>query len=349
MEALERFDLDLNNTVLILMSDNKDSIYQINQYGYLNKFSKVYNIFNKKRKLKVVFFQSLIALFSTIKGIIYFKYLVFKYRVPKNLFVGHIDYIWMAAFTEKSKPLKIILLEDGSAAINVAYRRYHSPPGEFMLQNHYTLSKSLRVRIEQLFLGKLKVLAIKNVTFFTVYDRIKTQPFDDLILNKLTQLKSQKNDNYRLVNEVWFIGQPIVNNLITKDEYNHILTTIKNYFGENNYSFFHINHKRQNDSPEYIKKSGYLIKSIYKPLEIHILQESRIPKIIVGYLSSSLMNLKTMFESNELKIFYIGDQISTIRRQGDVSRRFNYFEKEPRFKRIQLEITKSEDTKNYSI
>ncbi len=320
VEAKEHFGVNAESSYLVLFTDFLPSLNQIQNNLDVSNWGGFTNLFyaiRKKGGIKVVF-QKLLGFFKLIL-------LLRKFRNVENIFVGHIDDVWMRFFLRRIKAKKIILLEDGVATLQIAMRRLntnnlHYFPGQAKIVKNGFFKNTV---FEDYILGNQDII-LPSITFFTAYEKIQINSFDNVEANTFHYLYSNRNKTQEIINEVWFVGQPLVERkLVSKNDFIEMLNTIKTKYGDK-YDYCYIIH-RSEKYPEFINDLGFKVISFENPLEIVVTRSKEIPAIIGSVNSAALMNIWKLYRNMNIKFFYSNISKEFISKNETYSRIINYY------------------------
>lgn len=320
VEAKEHFGVNAESSYLVLFTDFLPSLNQIQNNLDVSNWGGFTNLFyaiRKKGGIKVIF-QKLLGFFKLIL-------LLRKFRNVENIFVGHIDDVWMRFFLRRINAKNIFLLEDGVATLQIAMRRLNTNNLHFFPAQGKILKKGFfkNTFFEDHILGNQGII-LPLITFFTAYEKIQVNSFDSVVENRFNYLYSNRNKTQKIVNELWFVGQPLVErNLVSKNDFIEMLNKIKIVYGDN-YKYCYIIH-RSEKYPEFINDLGYKVISFDNPLEIVVTQGAEIPAIIGSVNSAALMNIWKVYRDLNIKFFYSNISKEFISKNETSMRIINYY------------------------
>lgn len=293
-EAQRHFCIGSSNSTLVLLTDYKPSFEQIGKNIVANQWHKVHKVFWAMAKKNGPF-----VLIQKVVGLLRLYWLTVRNNQIDNLFIGHIDDVWMRFFVRRVRAQNIVLLEDGVATLRIADRRYGSSVHSYFPLHQNKPSKGFfrNSIFEDKVLGDQNV-TLKLLTFFTAYNDIKVNGVDHIVENKFLNLREKAVKNQETTNQVWFIGQPLVERgIITKNELLELLTKVKNRWGLG-CEYFYVIHRSER-TPQYLDEIGYKTISFDNPIEVVLTQQQQLPRVIGSVNSAALINsIKILGDAN---------------------------------------------------
>lgn len=190
-------------------------------------------------------------------------------------------------FQRKGK--RVILLDDGLVTTRIYRNRNQA--GKLSIENAIWL----RYKLFCLKLLRFKT-NIEQVTFFSVYN------LEEICLPKIDTVVKQNtlvsSDPKPFNNELWFIGQPLLEQEeITIEDFDWHIANVKEYAKSKGLEFYYIKHRSERP------KKGLETKEFDLPLEV-VVQNSKVyPIQIVSFYSSALINIASFFP--QIKCSYI--------------------------------------------
>jgi hypothetical protein len=320
-EAQQQFGISPNQSTLLLFTDFTPSLSQVNNNLNANQWLRVHRVFGAVAKK-----NGPMVLLQKAVGLLRLYWLTVRYKQVDTLFVGHIDDVWMRFFVRRVKAKNTVLLEDGIATLRIAARRYGSSVnGPFPLHQNKPGKGFFRNNIfEERVLGNQNV-TFRSLTFFTAYNSIEVSAHDRIVENGFLCLKEQAVKNQVPVNEVWFIGQPLVERgIITKEELIALLAKVKNRWGST-YEYFYVIHRSERP-PQYLGEVGYKTISFDNPIEVVLTQLQSLPRVIGSVNSAALINTSKLLSETETKFFYCQLSQSFYSSRPDSKRILEYYQ-----------------------
>jgi hypothetical protein len=112
--------------------------------------------------------------------------------------------------------------------------------------------------------------------------------------NELKHLKSRNSvNNKKILNEVVFIGQPLVElKIIQQQKFTEYIEKVKNYYEKQGLKFNYILHPGEK---KFLKKENWNLISLDEPIETFYLKNESIPKIFSSFYSTANINLGIIF------------------------------------------------------
>lgn len=138
----------------------------------------------------------------------------------------------------------------------------------------------------------------------------KTTNYVDI--NSFTVTKKRVNNNIKQIDEVWFLGSPMVEaGELEIDKYKLIIHNINVNYCNNTMKY--IPHKNESIKNIKIISSVAKIKYLNKPVELYLLDEDNIPKQIISFYSSGLFYVKFIYDNIvDVKSIYCDPNILNI-------------------------------------
>ena len=144
---------------------------------------------------------------------------------------------------------------------------------------------------------------IKNeeIEIFTVFNlkndrfKIKKNNFD--FIKKIDQKKSQDKEL------IFLLGTAIFNPEIRAQEYIDILRDF--FIANKDKKIIYFPHRSETTVFDKLKFDNLVIRHINIPIEVYILKQNIFPKIIAGFYSAALYNLKLIYPNSSTKIINI--------------------------------------------
>lgn len=289
--ALEYIDLnkiEKKKCELILLSHLPLTITQIEKIGFLDFFNTVNKpmLYSKNVWINLFKTKSLIKSFKS-----------------SNFILGNILSIWCKyALDISSFPEKAVLLDDGTSTLNVVRNRNSN---NFMLEIPQSKSK---IGFFTKYFLKPKVEWNQSLLFFSIF-KFKKNSLDSYILNNLHFTKNNfKCENQKVVNEIWFIGAPLVERgYISSEHQNQILEELLIFCKKQNCELKYFSHRVE--KLEILK--GVEVRKNELPFEIYFLKSKEIPKFIFSFVSTSIYTTSLFETSTQFVSIYINDEMRT--------------------------------------
>lgn len=230
------------------------------------------------------------------------KKLINQFQVVNNLFVGYYLGLENIHFVNSVKYERLILLDDGIATLEINRRRKN----DISFLNAWTMEFLAKVLFKKFILG-YRIWHPRSVIFFTVYN-IVTAPKDYLEKHNYSEIrrlvgKKEKNE------EIYLLGQPLSEikpEILTEETYFNYIAQINERFKPN--EVIYIPHRDEDRSKlDRLRKSFNLtIKVLDIPIELFLLQQPKLPKYLIGFITSAIPNCKEIFgESLQLYAIHI--------------------------------------------
>lgn len=213
----------------------------------------------------------------------------------QNIFIGDYDYIYMRHFVNSVNHNKTILLDDGTATVDVAKRRYESAENGAVLR----VSKRIKIAAKKILMG-LKDSAPVSLCFFTAYD-VEAGKDDEFVSNDFQYLRSV-SQTLKEVDDIYFLGSPLSEvGFLEEQSYLHQLKMVKNYYPDN--TIIYVAHRRENKNKlEQIENELKIKVCLFDyPVEYQIAIIGPKPRQIISFFTSALENMRLIM-GDKLKI-----------------------------------------------
>src|SRR5215831_9233540 len=216
----------------------------------------------------------------------------------QNVFIGNywIDYMRHVANVIDHR--KLILLDDGTATLLINDRRREGRP-----LDNYSHWRRARVRVVNLLAG-IRAAQAQSVTFFTIYDLV-TKKEDRVVKHNYSYLRSLAGA-VPPSNEVFFLGQTLVDEGLSRERYMDYLRKIIQYFKSD--KIVYVAHKLEpQDKLAYIRdEMGLPVVRFGVPIEFQMTVKRARPKLLASFCSSALENCRIIFgDKMNIKSFYL--------------------------------------------
>jgi hypothetical protein len=282
LEYIHSKNLKKNECQLILLSHLPKSIKQIENIGFLHIFSIVDKPMLKNKN---VWFN----LFNTKRLI--------KSKKDSILILGNLLNNWCKyALDITSLKKDAIILDDGTSTLNVVRNRVGS---NFNLEIQQSKS---RIGYFTKYFLKPKKIWDKPLHFFSVF-KFKENYLDKYSLNSLDFIKNSfKNESQKKINEVWFIGSPLVElGYISSEFQNNTLKNLLIFCKKKNLKLVYFSHRVEKF--ELLKEIE--VRNNDLPFEVYYLRSEKIPEYIFSFVSTSLYTTSLFGTSTLFKAIYI--------------------------------------------
>ncbi len=325
IEAKYHFKLDEDDSVLIIMGDSKSRTQIINLAKMHNQWANIILLnavdlfLGNPYKNPKEEFSSRVPLFrSSFFNIWRINRLAKYVEHVNNIFVGDINYVYMRHFLNITPHEKTVLLDDGTATIDVARKRREGEIG-----SKPKLSKKLKLAAKTTLQG-LKDQHPQEVCFFSTYDVVGNER-DEAIKNNFEYLRSQ-SCNVEKIDTIYFLGSPLYEgDVMTKDQYlTHVKRVVDYFKGQ---SFLYVAHRREDkDKLEQIKNALNIEVCFFDyPIEYQLAMVGPRPAILASFVSSALDNLRLIM-GDQLKIISFSLTKGTYKYQDRVDSIYAYYE-----------------------
>lgn len=217
--------------------------------------------------------------------------LIEKYSEVKNLFVGYYLSLENIHIVNTVRYEKLILLDDGIATLDVNRRRKNN----ISFFNAWNIEFLGRVLFKK-FILRYKLKHPKSAVFFTSY-KIETGPNDSLV-------KNEYNEIMRLVgsketsDEVYFLGQPLseeMPKIVTEEVYFKYIEFVVEKFKLQ--KMVYIPHRDEDRTKLERLSKTFNISILFNdiPFELFLLKQPKLPRYLVGLITSAIPNCKAIF------------------------------------------------------
>lgn len=224
----------------------------------------------------------------------------------KRIFIGdpYSENIKAIAYAFAEFGAKVISLDDGNSTIDALLNR-----------KLYKLSKKMLLH---------KVLNLKYLLKGIVLDKYYYTVYADSVDTKKKVYKNNLSyvmSNYSVTapdSSVFFIGTigdvfSAAINIPLSLYYEKLSNALKRLCDENPASdFYYIAHGRDNDmlTRRIVEEAGFVYMKLDEAVECYLLKHEIYPKLVVGFTSSALFNLKLLYKNTEI-FNYIIDEMSS--------------------------------------
>lgn len=222
------------------------------------------------------------------------------------LFLGNYLIPYMRHSATRLKYRKLVALDDGTDTLRINDLRKRNCFGE-NFRERVPIWKSIKSYIRKEYID-WTLFDEHELCFFSTYD-LEVKKSDSLITNNYEHLRRRLN-NQRVVNEVYFLGEPLCEDGYISDiVYSKYLTRIQQYFAGQ--KFIYVPHPREsNDKVTNISaKHGFPVRRFNVPIEIQLILGEQQPIVLASFFSTALDNCRLIFGQRlAIKAFYIDRQ-----------------------------------------
>lgn len=206
--------------------------------------------------------------------------------------VGNLNNHWSRYVVKNSpKEIKPVVVDDGTATISVLKLRNKNQD----ITGRETILSKVGF-LEFVFLNSKKDLP-NSINFYTCFN-ICPGKCDKIFINNFNYSKQKYLCNHEeLVDEVWFLGSPLIEKkIITQEASDTVFSALKKFAKKKSLEIKYFPHRVENLN----KRIDFEIVKNNIPFEIYYLKSNKRPKYILGYFSTSLyvlnrMDFKTKF------------------------------------------------------
>lgn len=220
-----------------------------------------------------------------------FNKLIKQFSVVDALFIGYYLGLENIHFANSVKYRRLILLDDGIATLEVNRRR----KANISFTKTWNVEYLFRVLFKKLVL-RYKLEHPHSVIFFTSY-KIDPSPRDLVEKNEYSEIRRMTKAK-ESSEEVLFLGQPLseeMPKILTEDTYLRYLDWIVKYIRP--HKMIYIPHRDEDKVKlsRLQKLFNVEIRFIHMPFELYLMQQKKLPKCIVGVITSAIPNCKSIF------------------------------------------------------
>ncbi len=295
IEAKKRFNISTHSSVAIV-SAYADNLITIKKILNKSEWREVYFIdqnveSQKEHEANLKAGNFLTAIKRVKQNFKILQSLIDQFSVVNNLFVGYYLSLENIHFVNSVRYEQLILLDDGIATLEINRRRKNN----ISFLNAWSIDFLAKVIFKKFILG-YRIGHPKSVIFFSSYD-IVTAPGDHLEkhnYNEIRRLVGKKEKT----EDVYLLGQPLSEikpEIVSEGTYFNYISRIKEYFSSN--EVIYIPHRDEHQSKlDRVRESfGLTIKVLDIPIELYLLQQPKLPKYLVGFITSAIPNCKEIF------------------------------------------------------
>lgn len=303
IEAKNYYNIKDDECVLVILGDSKSYSQLINLASISNQWEHIVML----SSVSLMFFDpwqtTAIDTKNTNKSIMRSTFFTIRRlnRMAKNIgtviriFIGDYNYLYMRHFINLVPHSETVLLDDGTATMEVGRRRL-SNIDENEIPN---IEKAVKIYAKRIMLG-LNDKDPKRLTFFSAYD-IETRNNDKVIKNSFRYLKSASKSMTK-DNSVYFLGSPLIETgVVSQKDYIAQLSLIKEYYI--NKEVIYISHRREDkENLNFIRRDlNIKICSFDYPIEYQISILGPVPSVVSSFVSSALENIRLIMD-DELSV-----------------------------------------------
>jgi len=274
LECIKKFDLKTSESKLLFLNNNSQSSDEI-----IDNFIKKYINTNEWKSVqRIPLWDSISQKIYSIHNIKIMTLFVFKilrmslFKKYNYLVVSQVDQFYSKCFYFIASANKIISLDEGNAVFRIVDQRNSNKRSSLFMPKRIIFFSSYSIKVER-----------PDIVVRCNYDFSKNK------------LKTSKVNH----NELWFIGSPYIEDrLINKDLYWTYIRKIRNDYKGKSIKYFP--HRREKKKYLKILEKDYQF-SIIKidcPIEFFLLDNDQLPRIISGFLSAALLNLRNITNAN---------------------------------------------------
>lgn len=210
----------------------------------------------------------------------------------QNVFIGDNNNKYMRHFVNSIKHENTILLDDGTATLEVARQRVQGDK----TRKPDKIYKRIKLATKRMFQG-LKDQPTDKVTFFTAYN-VEIKSPDEIVVNDFSYLRL-KALSLPFFEGVYFLGSPLSEiGLMTEESYLDQLSLVRSQF--TGQDFIYVAHRREsNQKLDLIRRNIDINVSLFEyPVEYQFTMVGPRPKTVVSFVTSALDNLKIILDDS---------------------------------------------------
>jgi hypothetical protein len=244
------------------------------------------------------------------------KKIINKIRMKDLIIIGNMNDLWFQWLLGVTISSKKIILDDGLGTINI-------------IKNFTNKIKKVKTSRGVFLLKKLlnpKSIELKKISLFSLYNKVDFYPAT-FIHNELKYIKSiYLKSHYERIPKAIFIGQPLSEaGIVSLESYIYMINTLKEYCTRQGVELVYLCHRAENIS---LLPQHWNIQELSIPIEIHLISQDSLPKMILSFYSSALLNLKMLLpQISQIVAVRIPDSLIN-RHMEEIRNVYNYFEKE---------------------
>lgn len=302
-------NLNENLNFLIIVTQNKNSYDRITQICNSEDWDLIFNLGIQLASIKFKYLSKLILKYNALK--MDFTWVTKLSEIKKNYSIDNIisgnyfEPIFQIS-TNNCLYNSLVIVDDGTATFRILKEREKELDQEvsFFFEKKYVIYNILL---------RIKKKPIKSISFFSKYN-FTPHKSDNYILNKTTEedllIKS-------IEDTVFIIGGPYVSkNMIPKNKYIEILKKIVHTYPAKH--FYYIPHRQENKNDKSLVSKYMTIIEPNEPIELYFKKTDILPKWIIGFYSSALINLSTSYGSLAIEFVAIKTNFNLSPKDNDV-------------------------------
>lgn len=301
IETIKNKGCETNDLIVYIAS--KGRYEQINELLKTDYCQSVFNniiVVNLYSKNRAILFYNLLKFKKTL--VLWLKKRTYDFCISGNYgYNFHMYFMYLVGL--HNLRVEYILVDDGAAMINIAYRRMREIQDDTP-KRHLSNIEKFFFDIE----GYLTFVPSK-LTYYSVYD-IETTNDDILVKQNYNYLKSYNNKDINISDDrnidVIFLGQPLIEgNILTYEQYNRYLQAIANYYCDK--KLMYVYHPIESStSLDYNNRKRY--QTVRSKFSFEILATS-VPENtkIISFYTSTLPNLVYMGFNFQIISVYLNE------------------------------------------
>jgi len=213
----------------------------------------------------------------------------------ERIFIGDYNYVYMRHMINTVRHKHTVLLDDGTATVEVARMRLEMEFDE----PAYNVKKRAKLVAKQFFQG-LKSKPPEKLCFFTAFE-LEVNLNDKIVKNYFQFLKNE-SQSLALIDSVYFLGSPLVETgVMIKQGYLDQLSMVNDFFKGK--EVVYVAHRREDkEKLAQIQKELNMKICIFDyPIEYQVAILGPTPKVVASFICSALDNLRVIMDK-KLKI-----------------------------------------------
>jgi hypothetical protein len=277
-EFKHKFSNNYNEHVLIILADYPKTIKQIKKIITIENWDAVLFLFENNfiRSNNVISFSA-----HVLKRAKKLKAIITKNDIS-SIILGNMNNNYCRFIYRHFKGDSSYIIDDGFVTV------FHKHQTSNNLKNKEKIKKLGKGYIEKLILNVSKI-KWENLSFFSIFNT------DRNVSNRFDLLKS-KLKSYKPVNQVFFIGQPLVAyDLVSEETYISTVNKIFSEFTSRGYECFYLPHRINTN--ENIP-SHWKTKSFDYPIECYPVFNNTVPEAFFSFYSTAIFSLSLILDES---------------------------------------------------
>ena len=288
-EAKEYFQLRNNVALIVNYSNDSDrNLKQIENIMALSQWDEIITIGKQSNTSK--YREYIVRLFKLKRD---------KY---KNIFIGHFGQFQHVLLSNLDYQ-KVYVIDDGVLTLEL----HKNELNPFRKKHPIKFSKQLKNLRYRLF-GFDVEFDKRKLNYFTLF-KLEQYYGEEIITNNFHFLKKYINEKAQDIKVVYFLGQPLIGDVVSRESYIKNLTSVQQYFKNQGKKTVYIPHRRESKDLKYIEEMEGEYFSIKRPhniIELFLLEENLLPYGVYSFFSTAIFSLKAIYNDKiEIAAFEI--------------------------------------------